>query len=87
MGYLLKDHRAAGGILEEWDTVGCKHCQQILKLAKRPKQREARYWCTRCNGHICQRCAATGRCEPFMRKVEAAHRSADFARRAGLQEG
>lgn len=67
MGYMLSDNRVSGGVLEEHDTVSCKHCQAILRIIKRQKEG---YWCGTCAGHVCRRCASRGRCEPFFRQVE-----------------
>jgi hypothetical protein len=84
VGYLLIDNRVSGGVLEEYQTVPCKHCRAVLKIVK--GQREG-YWCNPCGGHVCPTCAKSGRCDPFFAKIERWQQGERFAEAAGLQGG
>ena len=81
MGYLTVDHRGAGGKLEEYDTVSCKHCQTVIKVVRR--QREGA-WCMTCAGPVCFKCAETEECTPFMKKIERWQRRQKFYRNLGI---
>jgi hypothetical protein len=67
MGYLMNDNRNSGGELFECDTVSCKHCRAVLKVLRRQKEG---YWCPKCHGPVCEVCAATKMCAPFLANLE-----------------
>lgn len=83
MGYLMIDDRAAGGKLQEFDTVSCRHCQAVMKVVR--GQPEG-YYCTQCAGPICDVCGSRsrGECEPFMKKVEEKLRRQALFKAMGL---
>lgn len=71
------------GPLHEWDTVTCRHCQQIVFV--KPGTAAAVYlvtrgdgtiaeeggaFCRRCMGPVCLNCHAHGRCVPWERRLE-----------------
>jgi hypothetical protein len=92
MGELIIDNRVSGGIKEEYQTVGCKHCQAVLRmiLAGVNRTREGAF-CLQCSGPICETCAARhfqrpeGPCEAFERRIDAWQRQQTF--RAYLDQG
>jgi hypothetical protein len=73
--YLMVDNRVDGGRLEEYDLIGCRHCQRQLKISRH--QREG-FYCMKCNGPVCDDAKCNARCEPFYRKVERSLARARF---------
>ncbi len=67
MGYLLNDKRGAGGELEEYDTVACRHCQAVIKLVHRQQQGA---FCRICMGPVCDTPKCATRCTPFFKTIE-----------------
>lgn len=67
MGYVLLDHSLGGigprgekGIKEEWDTISCKHCQQVMRIIIHGPARkvlESADRCDKCKAAICKKCA------------------------------
>jgi len=82
MGYSFNDNRAAGGVLEECDTVQCRHCmrhiRKPLRIEGRGRERGVGF-CTDCGGAICDPVCYIG-CANFLRRIEKA-----MARDAMLQ--
>ncbi len=74
-GWLMIDHRASPGSPEvpegklfETKTYVCKHCNFVVIMnMKRTRAREV---CIKCMAIICDVCAATGECRPFMSQYE-----------------
>lgn len=87
MGYLLIDHSQTEGVDEcgqltgksgkllEFDTVGCKHCQAVIRIVIKGVNRayETKHACSKCRGPICNYCAQamqrTGECPGEFRVV------------------
>ena len=65
-GTLQIDNRASGGVLEEYNTMTCAHCNSIVVL--NPKRIRPREWCARCNAYVCddkkccESCTSMDRC-------------------------
>src|SRR5262252_6172316 len=66
MGYILSDHRGTvdptgtkDGMLEEWDTIGCVHCNAVIKIiiSGCTRNYDTRFSCLRCRKPICRLCA------------------------------
>ncbi|HEV8245682.1 MAG TPA: hypothetical protein VGP93_07935 [Polyangiaceae bacterium] len=55
---------------EELDTFTCRHCNCIVFVKPRQDPSEMGGFCTLCMGHTCARCAGTGQCDPFEKKLE-----------------
>lgn len=55
-GYLMIDHRACGGKLEEAGTYTCGHCERVV--VKNPLRVRERGYCKKCSGHLCDTCTA-----------------------------
>ena len=84
MGYLLNDNRASGGACDEYDTVACKHCRRAMVKVRNAT---SGYFCFPCGGPICEPCAATKVCTPFLAKIERALGRQALADAMGLQKG
>ena len=71
-GYLMIDNRAAGGKLEEYNTLTCSHCVTIYVL--NPERKRRRGFCARCNHYICDRPGCAAECSAPEQCVELAQR-------------
>ena len=82
MGYLLIDHSGGigpdgkRGIKQEYDTRQCPHCGGIVKiyvkrhlLFKEQGTPDEGFFCMQCMAPICEYCAKTPECIPFMTKL------------------
>jgi len=85
-GYLLNNQNARNK--QEADIQCCTHCETVIQMQK---WSEDGGWCGRCNAPICGPCAdrmLTYGCEPFIKKLEAAHdmsvKLSQFRKLAGL---
>lgn len=85
-GWLMIDHRASpginradlapgfdapvvpGGKLFESATMMCAHCNGMVIL--NPDRTRERGNCWKCDRYICDLCAATGECRPYMQYVD-----------------
>ena len=86
-GYLMIDHRESPGMppghgvvagqLFESAIMGCKHCRAVVVL--NPLRTRERARCTRCDGYICDPCAAQRECTPFEAKIDALMRERERA--------
>lgn len=87
MGYLLINHRGTcdptgtkDGILEEYDTIQCPHCQCVIKIKVMGPCRtvvDSDGECDHCRKPVCKTCGemlrVTGRCPGELRqKIERA---------------
>jgi len=87
-GYYINDNRVSGGNLTEGDVWTCLHCQAtVIKSA----WKEQGGFCHRCNGPLCDPCAAKAvqeGCTPFLKLIERqlqdAHRREQNARIFGI---
>jgi hypothetical protein len=52
----------------ELKTFTCSHCQGVVIM--NPERTRERASCHKCYARICDKCAATGECSPFEKKVE-----------------
>jgi hypothetical protein len=55
-GYLMIDHRACGGKLQEVATITCSHCSVVM--IKNPLRERERAYCPKCDHYICDNCKA-----------------------------
>jgi uncharacterized paraquat-inducible protein A len=69
-GYLMIDHRGAGGRLEEYDTEQCPHCERIFRVVKTTVHREA--FCAPCGKRVCPRPACGDHRPHFMARLVGA---------------
>jgi len=93
IGYLMIDHRGGQGlddkkgILQEFDTASCRHCQAVIKMIKHGinKTRDG-FWCYPCAGPICKFCGdkSKGECSPFKKKIEESDRRQTYYRSLGI---
>ncbi len=72
------------GSIEEMDTFTCGHGNEIVKVRPGQDPTTAGGFCRMCMKHICDRCAATGTCAPFERKLEEMESKARFHRAVGV---
>lgn len=71
-GYLSNDNRNSGGVHEEDDILGCKHCQALIRKQEWKQQGG---FCRACDSPLCVSCAYRAQkfgCEVFARQVENA---------------
>ena len=54
----------------EEDTLQCGHCGGVIFVQPRQDPAKMGGFCRCCMRHLCRRCAAVGRCEPFERQIE-----------------
>lgn len=66
----------------EEDTFTCAHGNEIIFVRPREDPASMGGFCRMCMKHICAACAATGKCEPFEKKLEAMERSDRLLRAA-----
>ena len=67
--------------VEEFETFTCAHDQRIVRVSKRADPASCGGVCKMCMGLICSKCAASGKCDPFEKKLER-EEAADRFRRA-----
>ena len=87
-GYLSNDNRASGGLHEEDDLLGCKHCQALVKKSEWKLEGG---FCRACDSPLCATCAPRAQqfgCEVFARTVETVlneqHRRQQYAKILGV---
>jgi hypothetical protein len=68
-GYLLRDHRASQGALEEYDTEQCPHCEKVFVIRKTTIHEEA--FCMNCAHRVCPNTTCATTCTPFLRVFDA----------------
>lgn len=81
-GYSLVVEPGKGNV--EQDTITCIHCNGIVFVDAGQDPSELGGFCTMCNRNICAGCAATGRCDPFEKKLERSERRGQLLRAAGV---
>jgi len=70
MGHVVNDNRASGGILEEFDSKSCPHCQAVINMTTWKKEGG---YCFKCDAPICHPCWGLMQkygCTPFLRQVD-----------------
>lgn len=68
----------------ERDTFTCAHGNEIVIVKPGQDPSEMGGFCRMCMKHICSKCAATGTCEPFEKKLLKMERRDQFLRAAGV---
>lgn len=66
----LTDPAFKGGHAKEADTFTCAHCNKIVHITYMHPVDDLGGRCTICDGMICSKCVATGKCEPFEEKLK-----------------
>lgn len=64
--------------VKECDTFTCCHCNTVVHVPVKASMDKVGSWCTLCMKPTCPRCAATGECKPFEKKLEEAEAKARF---------
>jgi len=54
----------------EQDTITCIHCNGIVFVDAGKDPSDLGGFCMMCHRNICATCAATGKCDPFEKKLE-----------------
>lgn len=70
-GYATLTDIQSGKTIAECDTFKCQHCQRVVHVKAKANPDKLGGWCRQCAKAICPKCVATGRCEPFEKKLEA----------------
>lgn len=68
------------GSVREADTFTCAHCNRVKHVKAGCDPAELGGHCKVCDRLICERCVATGKCEPFEEKLKRAEARVDFHR-------
>ena len=74
-GYLLVDHRAFNGTMQEMATLTCSHCNVVM--VKNPQRVRERAYCPKCDHYLCDACGAAraadgGQCKRVAHEAEKA---------------
>lgn len=56
--------------VKECSTFTCSHCSRIVHVPVRANPDALGGWCRMCMKAICPKCVATGKCDPFLKKLE-----------------
>lgn len=83
MGYVMVDNRAAGGILDEYDWVSCRHCQAVVQVRRR---QHTGLWCMVCGGPVCDTKECGSHELSFKQKLDKAFQRAHLFRQMGLDD-
>jgi hypothetical protein len=67
----------------EQDSFTCAHGNEIVIVKARQDPSEMGGFCRMCMAHICAKCAATGACEPFEKKLLRMESRDRFLRNVG----
>jgi hypothetical protein len=73
-----------GHAIREADTVMCVHCGVVVFVGAGKDPSDLGGFCMMCNRNTCSKCAATGKCEPFEKKLERIERRGQLLRAAGV---
>jgi hypothetical protein len=67
----------------EHETFTCAHCSAVVLVRVKAPAHELGGMCHQCDAMICSSCSATGKCEPFEKKIEAYERRHRFLQNVG----
>jgi hypothetical protein len=70
--------------VEEGETFTCAHDQRLVRVPPRADPAAMGGVCKVCMGLICPRCVASGKCDPFEKKLEREEARGRLLRSAGL---
>lgn len=57
------------------DTFTCAHCNCVVQVPPRQDPAKIGGFCYGCTKLVCERCVATGKCDPIEKKLERAEAS------------
>jgi len=70
--------------VQEFETFTCGHCNKVVRVPHRAKPEELGGMCKLCMSMTCGPCTATGKCEPFEKKLERIEDRDRFFRQVGM---
>jgi hypothetical protein len=68
----------------EQDSLTCVHCNSVFFLMPRQDPSDAGGFCRLCYGYICSKCADSGECTPFEKKLEQMEARGRLLKACGL---
>jgi len=70
--------------VEEHETFTCGHCNNVVRVPHKAKPDDLGGMCRVCMSMVCGRCCATGRCDPFDKKLKRMEDRGRFFREVGI---
>lgn len=63
---------------QEFETFTCAHCSHVVLVPHKAKPDDLGGICRPCMKMVCAKCCATGRCDPFEKKLKRMESRASF---------